>query len=98
MDAIRLDFAGKNLEFPTEKHLRSFLLQAAERFHNLTGMPRTEIGQRALNDPAFLSQISAGRNFKVRTFESFLLWLDCHWPEDDHERNGRQINDAKRRK
>jgi hypothetical protein len=46
----------------------------------MTGMPRSEIGIRALNDPSFLAQVEAGRNIKIRTFESFILWLDQHWP------------------
>jgi hypothetical protein len=75
-----LELSGKNLEFPTEDALREFLLLSAGQFHTLTSMPYTEIGKRALNDPAFLSQIRQGRNFRVRTFESFMAWLDSNWP------------------
>lgn len=66
--------------FPSEEELRSLLLESAERFHLLTGMPKSEIGHQALNDPAFLTQVEAGRNFRVRTFEAFMSWLTAHWP------------------
>ncbi|HEY2527727.1 MAG TPA: hypothetical protein VGJ20_07205 [Xanthobacteraceae bacterium] len=82
MSAINLQLGGKNLKFPTEEQLRCFLLDAAEYFHRQTGLPRTEIGVRALNDPAFLQQVRAGRAIKVRTFESFMRWLDAHWPPE----------------
>lgn len=36
----------------------------------------------ALNDLAFLNQIEMGRNIKIRTFDSFMLWLDAHWPRE----------------
>jgi hypothetical protein len=45
-------------------------------------MPRGEIGQRSLNDPGFLSQLEAGRNIRLRTFETFMTWLGVHWPAD----------------
>lgn len=76
---FHFQFAGRRLEFPSEEELRRFLLDAAEHFHEKTGMPRTEIGQRALNDPAFLTQVKEGRNIKLRTWETFLVWLDKHW-------------------
>jgi hypothetical protein len=60
MSAINLQLGGKNLEFPTEQHLRCFLLDAAEHFHRQTGVPRTTIGTLALNDPALLQQVRDG--------------------------------------
>lgn len=66
--------------FPSEEELRSLLLKSAERFHRLTNMPRSEIGHQALNDPAFLTQVEEGRNFRVRTFDTFMRWLIDHWP------------------
>jgi hypothetical protein len=84
MSTINLQLAGKNLKWPTEEQLRCFLLDAAEFFHRQTGMPRTEIGMRALNDPAFLQQVRVGRNLKIRTFERFMRWLDAYWPPDSH--------------
>jgi hypothetical protein len=44
-------------------------------------MPKYQIGLLALNDPAFIGQIEQGRNFKVRTFDNFMSWLDSHWPD-----------------
>jgi hypothetical protein len=77
---INLRLGGKNLEFPTEEHLRCFLLDAAEYFHRQTGVPRTTIGTLALNDLTFLQQVRAGRNLHIRTFERVMRWLDAHWP------------------
>jgi hypothetical protein len=42
---------------------------------------RGKIGQRALHDPAFLNQVQAGRHIKIRTFETFMAWLDANWPD-----------------
>jgi hypothetical protein len=76
-----LEFGGKNVRFPSEEDLRDYLLACANSFSELTGVPLYEIGQRAMNDPAFIPQIKAGRNFKAGTFERFMVWLDEHWPD-----------------
>ena len=75
-----LPSAGKNIAFPTEHDMRRFMLECAHQFHLATGMPGYEISQRAMNDCSFLRQIAGGRNFKVKTFETFLHWLDDNWP------------------
>jgi hypothetical protein len=80
--APKLKFAGTRLQYPTEETLREFLLDCAGQFHKTTGMSRSEIGRRALNDAAFLNQVKAGRHLKVRTFETVMRWLDEHWPAD----------------
>jgi hypothetical protein len=80
MTQLVMEFGGKNLRFPSEEGCRRYLLECAEHFSELTGLPLYEIGQRSMNDPAFFPDIAAGRNFKIRTFETVMLWLDTHWP------------------
>jgi hypothetical protein len=63
----------------TNREPRAFLLDCADEFHKATGFSRSKIGQRALHDPAFSSQVQAGRHIKIRTFETFIFWLDEHW-------------------
>ena len=98
-----LHFTGKNLSFPTEENLRRFLLDAAECFRERTGMPWSVIGDRALNDPAFIAQVREGRNIKIRTFENFMFWLDRHWPDKINANanveihNGRTQHERRRR-
>ena len=76
---ISLSLSGEHLEYPTAESLRDYLLDCADKFHTCTGMPQSEIGRRAVNDPAFLSQIAQGRDFRVRTFDVFMGWLDDNW-------------------
>jgi hypothetical protein len=75
MSATEPKFAGTHLQFPTEENQRLFLHDCAEQFR---GLPRSKIGQRALNDPSFISQVEAGRNIKIHTFESSMVWLDVY--------------------
>jgi hypothetical protein len=82
LSAIELKFAGTHLHFPAEENPRVFLLDCAEQYRKATGTPRSEVGRRAFNDPSFISQVEAGRNITIRTFETFMLWLDMHWSVD----------------
>lgn len=76
-----LCLSGRNLAYPSEEQLRVYLLDSVACFAALTGMKHSAIGHCAVNDPAFVGEIMQGRNFKVRTFENFMTWLDRHWPE-----------------
>jgi hypothetical protein len=81
----------EELKFPTAEDLRILLLKSAARYEELTGIPRSVIGENALGDPAFVTQVEAGRDFRIKTFETFMLWLQDHWPRPKRraKRNGK---------
>jgi hypothetical protein len=68
MSTINLQLGGKNLEFPTEEHLRCFLLDAAEYFHRRTGIPRTTIGtgQQSRNHSRAVAKKTRCRQERIR--------------------------------
>jgi hypothetical protein len=53
MSVISPKLAGTHLQFPAEEDLRVYLLDCAERFRKVTGMPRSATGQRPLTIRAF---------------------------------------------
>lgn len=67
--------------YPSEDQIRESLLARADAFRKLTGCSKTEIGKAAVNDPAFLHQVSKGRNFTISTYSRAMGWLDENWPE-----------------
>jgi hypothetical protein len=82
--------------YPTEDQLREHLLESAERFAAVSGMRQSRIGIEALNDPAFLASIHNGRNFNVRTFETFMRWLDTNWPsKTEQKRIAKEANNGR---
>jgi len=66
--------------YPTERELRQAVLARVAEFCELTGMSRTEIGVRALNDSRFVHEV-AERNFTVGLYGRLMDWLDANWPE-----------------
>lgn len=71
--------------YPSEDHIRESLLARAEAFREITGLSKTDIGKAAVNDPAFLHQVSKGRNFTISTYSRAMGWLDDNWPEPARE-------------
>jgi hypothetical protein len=49
--------------------IRDELLRDIERFLTRTGMDHTRFGKEALNDPAFVSRLRAGKDVRTRTVE-----------------------------
>jgi len=77
-----------SISFPTEQEIRDALIQRADEFSRQTGIPKTEIGKRAVNDGAFLGQVAEGRNFTINLYRRLMDWLDANWPEPE-QRLGR---------
>ncbi len=75
-----------SISFPNEQEIRDALIRRAEEFSRQTGMSKTEIGKRAVNDGAFLSQVAEGRNFTIRLYRRLMDWLDTNWPEPETRR------------
>src|SRR5262245_66069316 len=68
--------------YPTDRDIRAAMLSRADEFTEITGMSAADIGKKAMNDPAFVYQIRAGRNFNIATYRRFMAWLDKKWPRD----------------
>lgn len=69
--------------YPSADKLREVILKRIKRFSALTGMTKTEIGLKALNDGAFVGRIEGGSNFMIGTYQRLMDWLDQHWPEQE---------------
>lgn len=78
--------AMTSMSYPREQEIRDALVRRAEEFSRQTGIPRTEIGKRAVNDGAFLGQVAAGRNFTIKLYRRLMDWLDQNWPEAETRR------------
>jgi hypothetical protein len=72
--------------FPREQEIREALVRRAEEFSRQTGISKTEIGKRAVNDGAFLGQVAEGRNFTIKLYRRLMDWLDANWPEPEMRR------------
>jgi len=72
------------ISFPSEQEIRDAVVRRADEFSRLTGMSKTEIGKRAVNDGAFLNQVAAGRNFTINLYRRLMDWLDENWPRQSH--------------
>jgi hypothetical protein len=80
------------ISFPTEQEIRDALLRRADEFSRQTGMSKSEIGKRALNDGAFLGQVSKGRNFTIELYRRLMDWLDANWPDREERRLRRKTS------
>jgi len=72
---------------PTEQEIRLGLIRRAEEFSRHTGISKSEIGKRAVNDPAVLRRISEGRNFTINLYRRLMQWLDSNWPQSKMQRS-----------
>jgi hypothetical protein len=71
------------MKFPTEQLIRAALLDRAQEFRRLTGIPISNISRLAVSDAAFLTRVRTGRNFTVKTYQRVHDWLTEHWPKHD---------------
>jgi hypothetical protein len=74
------------ISFPGEQEIRDALVRRAEEFSRQTGISKTEIGKRAVNDGAFIGQVAEGRNFTIKLYRRLMDWLDKNWPEPEARR------------
>jgi len=86
-----------SVAFPSEQEIRDALVRRAETFTRLTGISRSEIGKRAINDGAFISQVGEGRNFTVGSYQRVMNWLDAHWPKQEPRGKRMQSGDTRQK-
>jgi hypothetical protein len=53
---------------------------AVEDYLAASGMRDTALGMQALNDPSFVARVRSGRNFKVRTVDRVIEWMNKNPP------------------
>ena len=83
--------------FPSEHEIRDALVRRAETFTRLTGISKSEIGKRAVNDGAFINQVGEGRNFTVGSYRRVMNWLDAHWPKQESPGKRTPSGDTRRK-
>jgi hypothetical protein len=64
------------IPYPTDNDLRRALDERATEFAELTGMSRSSIGVRALNDATAIDRIVDGGNFRVDTYTQLMAFMD----------------------
>lgn|SRR5215813_11358124 len=62
--------------YPRADEIREALLSRADALARLTGLSRSVISKKALNDTSFLHKVAAGGNFTVRSYERLMAWID----------------------
>lgn len=67
---------------PSSDDIRQGLIDRVNEFVRLTGMTKSEIGKRAVQDVAFISELEAGRNITLKSYERLRAFLDEHWPKN----------------
>lgn len=77
---------GKTPRYPTADEIRQAVISRADEFSRLTGKTKSVIGQQAVNDPAFIADVEAGRNITINLYKRFMDWLDDNWPEPSRVR------------
>jgi hypothetical protein len=67
---------------PSEAEIRARLLRAAREFEARSGMARSTIGKRAVNDSNILFRIEQGADFTIRNYRRLFEFMDRNWPGD----------------
>jgi hypothetical protein len=70
----------KKVEYPTDAEIRAAIARRAADYSELTGTALSAIGQQAVSDPAFVTDVAEGRNITLKLYKRFMDWLDDHWP------------------
>ena len=65
--------------YPTEKQIRTALIQRIDAFIKVTGLTKSSVGKEAVGDPAFVGRLFGG-NFTVTTYGRVMKFLDDNWP------------------
>ena len=65
-------------DYPRADKIREALLSRADALSNRTGLHRSAISKRAVNDTSFLHKVAAGENFTIRSYERVMTWIDTH--------------------
>lgn len=73
----------ESVSYPSDSEIRAALLRRADEFIRLTGSTKSAIGKDAVNDPAFLGQVAAGRNFTIGMYQRVMAYLDANWPKGE---------------
>lgn len=63
-------------DLPTADKLREGLLRRINDHVTRTGMTKSDIGKKAVNDVAFVSDLEAGRNITLKVYDRVLKFLD----------------------
>jgi hypothetical protein len=66
---------------PSSDKLIQALLARAERYSKRSGVTLSEIGKRAVNDVAFISDLKGGRNVTMKLYDRFREFLDDNEPD-----------------
>lgn len=69
-------------DYMTEADIRRTLVERADQYCALTGTSRTALGLAMLRDGYVITDIEAGRDIKLSTYQRAMRWLDSHWPEE----------------
>lgn len=67
---------------PTEEIIRASLISMASEFGRCTGMSRSAIGLKALNDSNFLFRLEAGEDFRMKSYARIHAFMSRNWPRD----------------
>lgn len=62
---------------PTADDIRQKLLDRAETFAKQHDISLSRIGLEALKDSKFLSEVRAGRNFTIGSYQAVMDWIDA---------------------
>jgi hypothetical protein len=62
---------------PTADDIRQKLLDRADAFARKHEISLSRIGLEALRDSKFLSEVRAGRNFTIGSYQAVMDWIDA---------------------
>jgi hypothetical protein len=73
-------------DLPSGAELREALVKRIAQFAERTGMTKSDIGKKAVNDVAFVSDLEGGRNITLRVYDKVLKFLDDNEPRSSARR------------
>ena len=76
---------------PTEAQIRASLLVMAREFERITGMSKSAIGQKSINDPNILFRIENGEDFTTKSYRRLHEFMVRNWPRDSVPATRRRV-------
>lgn len=67
---------------PSEAQVRASLLDMAREFERITGLSKSAIGLKALNDSNFLFRLEDGEDFTTKSYRRLHAFMVRNWPRD----------------
>ena len=67
---------------PSPAEIRHALIDMAAEFVRVTGLSKSSVGRKALNDTNFLFRVEDGEDFTMKSYGRIYDFMARNWPRD----------------